>query len=532
MGRMPRSCRLTAPGLLMACVIMAFQIGPTPCQLQRGPFQRGSFSNSGPEQSHPLGFGNEWSEWRSWSPCSRTCGGGVAVRTRQCIIRMPTGQPCPGEQRQYRVCHTQECSSGSTDFRQLQCSAYDKKAVVGNRLFKWVPFNTGSSTCELSCLAEGHHFYYSFGRVLDGTRCQGDTQGICINGRCLHIGCDLILGSEMKNDICGVCGGSNATCRHHHNVYSTEYPTSGIFGYSEVTVIPAGATHIKVTDNSKNYLALQTEQSEYVLNGNWEISTPGTYNVSGTNILYHRNPANQESIEVVGPTNEDLHIMILFTERNPGIDYEYWLANDQYNYYYADRSPLLQNQQAVTVPLPPTTARTSPVTSPFVWRPVVPVNQRPQPRLERDNMETNRLPESHRPGHCGKCKKIKGRQNKARQYCQQDFVFQGRILGKKSVGKETRYDVQVVMTYKNNFPIVRREYIWVPNICDCPHLIEKREYILMARRHVNYENTLNRILLEAHSFVRPFRPKEDKLLRGLGRECSKYGLQSKTKYRG
>lgn len=104
-------------------------------------------------------------------------------------------------------------------------------------------------------------------------------------------------------------------------------------------------------------------------------------------------------------------------------------------------------------------------------------------------------------------------------------MFRGRIISKKIVGKETRYDVQVVMTYKNNFPILRREYMWVPNTCDCPILLEKREYILMARRHVNYEHTLNRILLETHSFVRPYRPKEDKMLRDLDQECAKYGYQ-------
>ncbi|XP_078539403.1 ADAMTS-like protein 5 [Lissotriton helveticus] len=525
-------CRLVSPGLIMTCVIMAFQIGPAPCQLQRGPFQRGFFSSAGHEHSHPLGFGNEWSSWRSWSPCSRTCGGGVAVRTRQCLSRVSTEQTCPGDQRQYRICNTQDCEPEPLDFRHLQCSAYNNNSVIGNHLFKWLPFNTGTSNCELSCLADGHHFYYNFGRVLDGTRCQEDTKGICINGRCLHIGCDLILGSEMKNDICGVCGGKNATCRHYHNVYTTEYPTSGNFGYSEVTLIPAGATHIKVTDNSKNYLALQTEHFKYVINGNWEISTPGLYNVTATEVLYQRNLANQESIEATGPTNEDLRVMLLFTERNPGIDYEYWLPNDQYDYYYGERSPLIQNQEAVTVPVSPFTRRTTLTTSPIAWKPVVPANQRPQARLERDNMESNVIPEAERPDTCGKCKKIKGRQNKIKQYCQKDFVFRGRIIGKKVVGKETRYDVQVVMTYKNNFPIVRREYMWVPNICDCPHLLEKRDYILMARRHVNYEHTLNRILLEAQSFVRPYRPKEDKLLRGLDQECLKYGAQSKTKYHG
>lgn len=32
------------------------------------------------------------------------------------------------------------------------------------------------------------------------------------------------------------------------------YRSAEPFGYNEVTMIPAGATHIRVTDNSKNYL--------------------------------------------------------------------------------------------------------------------------------------------------------------------------------------------------------------------------------------------------------------------------------------
>lgn len=39
--------------------------------------------------------------------------------------------------------------------------------------------------CDLNCLAEGHAFYHSFGRVLDGTPCTPGAQGLCIAGRCL-----------------------------------------------------------------------------------------------------------------------------------------------------------------------------------------------------------------------------------------------------------------------------------------------------------------------------------------------------------
>ncbi|KAM4747006.1 ADAMTS-like protein 5 [Rhinophrynus dorsalis] len=525
---MLRSCRLLCQCLVTVCVLWVFQIVPSSSQVQRTPFQRGFVNRYGPEHSPPLKESNEWSSWQSWSPCSRTCGAGAAMRTRQCLIRDPAHAGCTGVNRQYQVCNTQDCPSGITDFRHFQCAAYNKKPLMGN-YFRWVPFHSGQSDCELSCLAEGQNFYYNFGRVLDGTSCRSDHEGMCINGQCMQIGCDLILGSEEKTDICGVCGGKNITCRHHHNIYSTKYPPSGLFGYNEVTLIPAGATNIKVTDKSNNYLALRNRNYHYVINGNWAISYPGVYSVAGTKIQYKRSADNQESIEATGPTDEDLHIMVLFTEQNSGIEYEYWLPKDYYIQQQKDRSSLHEHVGVVVPPTLPYVTQTSTTTKSSARSQTIPVKQQPQPRLERDNTEWNQVKETKENNKCGKCRKVRGRQNKIKQYCQKDFVFRGRVVSKKTIGKETCYDVQVVMTYKNNFPLLRREYIWVPNTCDCPNMVEKREYIMMARRHVNYEHTMNRILLETHSFVRLYRPKEDKMLRGLDHECAKYGYQIWTK---
>ncbi|XP_075063943.1 ADAMTS-like protein 5 [Mixophyes fleayi] len=521
------SCRWICRCLATLYVLLVLPIIPSFCQVQRMPFQRGFINRFGPEHSPPLRSSNEWGSWQSWSPCSRTCGGGAAVRTRQCIIRDSSGPDCPGDTRQYQVCNLKECPSGVTDFRHFQCSAYNNKPLMGN-YYRWTPFQSGQGDCELSCLAQGQNFYYNFGRVLDGTSCRTEYDGVCVNGQCLQVGCDFILGSDEKTDICGVCGGKNVSCRHHHNIYSTKYPASGLFGYNEVTMIPAGATNIRVTDESNNYLALRNRNYHYVINGNWAINHPGVFNVAGTKIQYKRSADNKESLEATGPTDEDLHIMVLFTEQNSGIEYEYWLPKDYYIHHQRDRSSLHDTLETAVSPTLPATTTIPPTTRhSALW--LTSTMKRPhQPRLERDNTELNRIKESKKDDKCGKCRRVKGRQNKIKQYCQKDFVFRGRIVSKKIVGKETRYDVQVVMAYKNNFPILRREYMWVPNTCDCPNLLEKREYILMARRHVNYEKTLNRILLETESFVRPYRPKEDKMLRDLDQECAKYGYQINT----
>ncbi|NXR41386.1 ATL5 protein, partial [Zosterops hypoxanthus] len=116
------------------------------------------------------------------------------------------------------------------------------------------PCPAAPNLCDLNCLAEGHNFYYSFGRVLDGTRCGPGSPDLCVAGRCLSVGCDGILGSGSRPDACGRCGGGRGSCVLVQRLFQGPHPSSGYLGYVNVTKIPAGATHIKVTDKSRNYL--------------------------------------------------------------------------------------------------------------------------------------------------------------------------------------------------------------------------------------------------------------------------------------
>ncbi|XP_029623908.1 ADAMTS-like protein 5 isoform X3 [Salmo trutta] len=321
-----------------------------------------------------LHYRNEWASWNGWSVCSRSCGGGASVRTRTCITRNPVGGPCSGDPRQYKICNTKGCAGGSEDFREMQCSAYNDRPLVTGNSYRWTTFHGGSNPCELSCLAQGHNFYYNFGRVLDGTACSKEAGDVCVNGKCLTPGCDLILGSDQQEDACMVCGGQNSTCLHHRSVYQNAQGAAGPFGYNEVTMIPAGATHIRVTDNSRNYLALQNGRSQFVINGNWKISVPGEYSIAGTKLLYKRSVDTWESFEVAGPTMEDLHVMVLVTDRNPGIEYEYWLPPDRYALFHG-RSQLRQPHHTAsyipwdhpTTTTTTTTTRPPPVTTRPYW---------------------------------------------------------------------------------------------------------------------------------------------------------------------
>lgn len=500
-----------------------------------------------PQMHRQIHFMNEWASWGGWSVCSRSCGGGASVRTRTCITRNLVGGPCSGDTRQYKICNTKKCPADSMDFRELQCKAFNDRPLVTGSSYRWTTFHGGSDPCELSCLATGHNFYYNFGRVLDGTPCQSDQGTVCVNGKCLKPGCDLIFGSEQQEDACMVCGGHNSTCLHHRSVYQSNGQNNGLFGYSEVTMIPAGATHIRVTDNSRNYLALQNGRSQFVINGNWKINVPGEYNVAGTKLLYRRSADTWESFEVPGPTQEDIHIMVLSTDKISGIEYEYWLPPDRYALYHG-RSQLRQPHHTsnhlpfelptttTTTTTATTTATTQPVTNPQFWGPAAhwplqpPYQQQPVPRLERDENRRNRLPAIHRRAHCGKCRQVRGKGERQRQYCQKDFVFRAKVLEKVYHGEETRYDVQIIHTYRNRYRLEHREFLWAPNKCDCPFLEKGHQYVLMLRRHINYENTLNRILLEEDSYVQPYRAREDGLLRPLEERCGNRG--SRTPFRG
>ncbi|XP_030365021.1 ADAMTS-like protein 5 isoform X2 [Strigops habroptila] len=449
-----------------------------------------------------------WAPWGPWSSCSSSCGDGVALRTRRCL-RSTEEQLCTGDPRQYRLCQLQGCPSGSVPFRAMQCSLYNKKPVLGTSArYQWVPFHGAPNVCDLNCLAVGHNFYYTFGRVLDGTPCGPGSPDLCVSGRCLSVGCDGILGSGVRPATCGQCSGDHDTCLFVHRLFQGEDTSSGYFGYTNVTKIPAGASHIKVTDKSRNYLALMTSDGRYVLNGDWSIAWPGQYEVAGTHLQYTRTPDGTESLEAPGPTNEDLQVMVLLQEPNPGIEYEFWLPRGHPQPGHGNSSPLRHPQ--------PRGAGTPPPQEPL-GAPALP----PQPQNSATEPPLRSPPgwAGVTAGRCGRCRTPKGRSQRIRHFCESDFVFQGRILARRLVGQETRYEVEVKTLYRHRFPLVRREYVWVPNACGCPPLREGGEYLLMARQHVNYERTLNRILLQDDGYARPWTPREDRLVREAARHC-------------
>lgn len=53
-----------------------------------------------------------------------------------------------------------------------------------------------------------------------------------------------------------------------------------------------------------------TANQRYVINGDWAIDWPGTYEAGGTQVRYTRTADAHESLEAAGPTQEDLLVMV------------------------------------------------------------------------------------------------------------------------------------------------------------------------------------------------------------------------------
>ncbi|XP_040267540.1 papilin isoform X1 [Bufo bufo] len=282
-----------------------------------------------------------WDNWSNWGECSRSCGGGVSFRERQCYSRRADGgSNCIGPTRNYRSCNVQECPEASRDFRAEQCSEYDGMEFQGKR-YKWLPYYGASNKCELNCIPKGENFYYRHKMaVLDGTPCDPGRRDICVEGVCKTVGCDNVLDSSKREDHCLVCGGDGSSCYEVKGSYDSNTVSKG---YSQLFTIPIGAINIQIREVSptRNFLAVKNARGDYYLNGHWTIEYSRALPVASTVLHYYRSSEGDLAPEVLtarGPTTEPLLIELIGQEPNRGVHYEYYLPNsleeDDYRWSY------------------------------------------------------------------------------------------------------------------------------------------------------------------------------------------------------
>ncbi|XP_038048629.1 A disintegrin and metalloproteinase with thrombospondin motifs 6-like isoform X1 [Patiria miniata] len=283
-----------------------------------------------PYGERPQAVDGGWGAWSEWSSCSRTCGGGVTMSERQCDNPRPShrGIFCTGERSLYKSCNIDECPSNSRDFRTIQCSNFNNEPYRG-RYYFWEPYvSQDIGPCELTCITSGGEHFRKVNKIVDGTRCypekiKPEVLDICINKKCHPVGCDKILGSDVREDKCRICGGDGSTCETVSKNYTK---TLSAGDYHEIFTIPRGSVHISIEEMtaSRNYLALKSVNNDYYLNAEWIIDWPKAYDVSGTTFKYERPDQGVESLTALGPINEELIVMqLLVQEDQQGISYSY-----------------------------------------------------------------------------------------------------------------------------------------------------------------------------------------------------------------
>ncbi|KAK1787800.1 hypothetical protein P4O66_016285 [Electrophorus voltai] len=281
-----------------------------------------------------------WGAWGPWGSCSRTCHGGVEFSRRECTDPVPQngGLYCVGQRVKYQSCNIVPCPGNhGKSFREEQCEKYNSNQYLDTRgnIKQWIPKYSGVSPrdrCKLFCRAKHSNEFKVFeAKVVDGTTCGPDTTSICVQGQCIKAGCDQVIGSNLKLDKCGICGGDGLSCRKISGSLN-----KARFGYNDIVTIPTGATNIDVKQRSHrglrhdgNYLAVKAEDGTYILNGNFSVSTAEQdIPVRGAVLRYSGSSTTLERLLSFQELQQSITIQLLSTAGDaspPRVKYTFYL---------------------------------------------------------------------------------------------------------------------------------------------------------------------------------------------------------------
>ncbi|NXB92812.1 ATL3 protein, partial [Vidua chalybeata] len=244
---------------------------------------------------------DSWDAWGAWSDCSRTCGGGASYSLRRCL----NGRNCEGRNIRYKTCSSNDCPSDVGDFRAQQCSAYNDVKYQGH-FYEWVPvYNDPTAPCALKCQALGKNLVVELApKVLDGTRCNTESLDMCISGICQAVGCDRQLGSNAKEDNCGICAGDGSTCRLVRG--QAKAHVSPEKREETVIAVPHGSRSVRITLKGPAHLVIESKtlQGE---KGEHSFNAPGTFVIENTTVEFQKS-TDREIIKIQGPLGADFII--------------------------------------------------------------------------------------------------------------------------------------------------------------------------------------------------------------------------------
>uniref|UniRef100_W5K1A9 ADAM metallopeptidase with thrombospondin type 1 motif, 13 n=1 Tax=Astyanax mexicanus TaxID=7994 RepID=W5K1A9_ASTMX len=291
-----------------------------------------------------------WSSWYDFSPCSRTCGGGITFRKRECN-NPPAfgGRECEGDGIEAELCHRQ---STQFEFMAQQCSDTDHQPLLvsphSDTVYSWIPAVGFSSDaqCKLVCRSREQEFMVSRGsQFIDGTRCEPDDPvptgmvTACLRGKC-QFGCDGVLHSRKVEDLCGVCGGNSSTCQ----LISGSY-TGGEAQYVTFLILPVNASQVHVINWKPVFTHLVLVNGEYIVSGHGDIALNTTHPspLEESHMIYRLYLTadllpQTEELTLSGPIRDKIHIQVY---RKYGKEYgDVTSPNITYQYYMRDNIPM------------------------------------------------------------------------------------------------------------------------------------------------------------------------------------------------
>uniref|UniRef100_A0A3P9LNY6 ADAM metallopeptidase with thrombospondin type 1 motif, 13 n=1 Tax=Oryzias latipes TaxID=8090 RepID=A0A3P9LNY6_ORYLA len=365
-GSSARACSFTNPDL-PACRVLSCHVNPdddssckrllvplldgTECALYQWCL-KGRCVSPGDLGSSAVVHGS-WSSWSDFSSCSRTCGGGVTLRTRQCNNPRPAfgGVDCKGPNIQAELCNQQPCVRTQLDFMAEQCSQTDMLPLYllpnTASFYTWIPalgFVKGDEQCRYMCQSNGENFIVSRGvHFIDGTRCEFDnpssygTTAACVQGKCMLFGCDGVLHSGKVHDVCGVCGGDGSTC----SLISGFYTGGQAKEYSTFLTLPVNATQVHIVNRAPLFTHTAVMiGDQYIVSGKGSMALNITHPSLLENhlkYLLHLTPdllPEMEEVLVPGPLQREIKVQIYrkygkeYGERtNPNISYQFYEPN-------------------------------------------------------------------------------------------------------------------------------------------------------------------------------------------------------------
>ncbi|XP_046880322.1 A disintegrin and metalloproteinase with thrombospondin motifs 2-like [Hypomesus transpacificus] len=280
-----------------------------------------------------------WGSWSQYGECSRSCGGGVQFRTRDCDNPRPAngGRTCAGATYQFRLCSKEPCDELDSDPREQQCRVWNDRFEFYNRKHTWLPYEHPDTNkrCHLHCQSKETQDVVSMQRmVTDGTRCSyKDHFSVCVRGECEKVGCDGSVGSPQQEDNCGVCGGDNSSCKtikDNINRIAKKHGTHK--GFLKVLEIPRGARHLLIQELKATSHVLAVKN---LVSGQFFLNAEGDYPESRSVIekgveWEYDNDNDKDTLQTNGPLRHGVLVMVrIYGEDEVNLSYKYIINADE-----------------------------------------------------------------------------------------------------------------------------------------------------------------------------------------------------------